>query len=130
MNILKKERAYMLSTELKVKVIEVSVIVVIIAIAAYLGDLINLQSALMLCGIFGYGSVAALRELFLSKGVKTKIVVIIGVLLTAVLGYGSIVGWPWATTEKLEFVLAIVFGTSILTLFHGVAKAGGRSVLS
>jgi len=119
----------MLTTKTRVLAIEVGIIAIIGAAALYLIGLIDLSVFMTVAGFFGYGSIEALRSLFLSEGVKTKVVWIIGWLLVAVFGYGQLAGLSWATAEKFGLVLSVVAGTQVIALLHGVAKAGGRSEL-
>ena len=119
----------MLITKTRVLAIELSIIAIIGAAGLYLIGWINLNVFMTVAGFFGYGSIEALRSLFLSEGIKTKIVWIAGWLLVAVFGYGSMAGLSWATTEKFATLFAVVAGTQVVALLHGVAKAGGRSEL-
>lgn len=117
----------MLSAGFKSNVADFGIYIVIAAILAYLGGAISLEAMLSLAAMFGYASVAAIRELFLSSGMKTRIITVVGVLIAAVLGYGTLVGYSWATAEKFAFVLSVVFGIQLAALGHGIAKSGGQT---
>jgi hypothetical protein len=119
----------MLSAKVRVLAVEVGILAIIGAAALYLIGLIDLNVFMTVAGFFGYGSLEALRSLFLSEGIKTKVIWIIGWLLVAVFGYGNLAGLSWATAEKFGVLFAVVAGIQGIALIHGVAKAGGRSEL-
>lgn len=113
-------------SNLKVKAIELSVLVILAGGVAYLSGVIDLKTMLTLTGFFGFGSISALRALFLEKGAKTHIGVGIAVLVTAVFQYGFIENLSWATPEKLQTLLEVLAIPNFASLLHGVAKSNGN----
>ena len=116
----------MKAKDFKKLVADIGIYVAIAAVIGYLAGVLSLEAMLSLAAMFGYASVEAIRELFLSGGIKTRIVTVLGVLIAAALGYGNIISAEWATAEKFAFVLAVVFGIQAAALGHGIAKSEGK----
>lgn len=113
----------------KALIAEIGAYGIIALLLAFLFDMLDLESFLTFAGFLGFGSVQAIRELFLEKSRATRVVTAVGVLLCAVWGYGTMTDAPFADTEELGVLLAIVFGVQALALSRGIARSNGRTSL-
>lgn len=120
----------MLSTKTKVLAFNLALLGVVVAIGLYLAGIVPEETMWTILTFFGSGSIAALRSLFLSEGIKTNLVFVIGSLLQAAFFYGNLSGYEWASAEKLTFLNQVLLGIQGLNAGHGIAKANGNSELN
>lgn len=89
----------------------------------YLAGVIDTSVLYTIGSFFGFASIAAIRELFVAKAFKSRLIAVIGVVLCAGYGFGFVTEAPWADPEKFKFILYVVFGAQGLAVLHGAMKS-------
>lgn len=89
----------------------------------YLAGVIDESVLYIIGGFFGFASIQAVRELFIAKALKSRLIAVIGAVICAGYGYGIITAAPWADPEKFKFVFYVVFGVEGLAVLHGAMKS-------
>lgn len=105
------------------KAIDVTVYALGGLVLLYIAGIIDDSVLYTIGGFFGFSSIAAIRELFVSKAFKSRLIALIGVLVCAGYGFGFITEASWADPEKFKFILYVVFGAQGLSVLHGAMKA-------
>jgi len=81
--------------------------------------IIDPTMAVAISGFFGFGGVTSLRSFIDSKGIKSYVIAIIGIVVALGLGFGVI---PLDLADKILGVLGGLVG---VTVTHGVVKSQG-----
>lgn len=76
----------------------------------------------------GFPTLAALRELFISQALKTRLFAVLGIVVTAIYAYGYFYNLEWFDLEKFKFILYLVLGLQGVSTLHGAIKSNFKTL--